>query len=189
MGRQPVTAGTGVEILADLLGMHGAMNVGGRVHIILMSDRLAKARTIQVSLRQVAAATAAAAAGVVALSSLISYFGVRHASDLKLPLLHSLVRAAQVEESQKTEAYVRENLNVMAVKLGEMQAQPCVWMPSASGCRPRRDPPGEFRFGRFRDAGALTSALPPQDLLARRPVGSSTSWRARWRPAATSRGA
>ncbi|HET9045027.1 MAG TPA: M23 family metallopeptidase [Burkholderiales bacterium] len=136
------------------------------MHIILLSDRLAKARTLQVSLRQIASATAAAAAGVVVLSSLISYFGVRHASDLKLPLLHSLVRAAQLEESQKTEAYLRDNLNVMAIKLGEMQAQLVRLdalgerLSSAAGIRP-----GEFRFGEIPGrGGALTSALPPQDL-------------------------
>ncbi len=136
------------------------------MHIILLSDRLARARTIRVSFRQVAAGTAAAAVGVVVLSSLISYFGVRHASGLKLPLLHSLVRAAQVEESQKTEAYVRDNLNAMAVKLGEMQAQMVRLdalgerLSSAAGIRP-----GDFRFGEIPGrGGALTSALPPQDL-------------------------
>jgi murein DD-endopeptidase MepM/ murein hydrolase activator NlpD len=136
------------------------------VHIILLSDRLAKARTLRLSIRHVAAAAAAGAAGVVVLSSLISYFGVRHASDLRLPLLHSLVRAAQVEESQKTEAYVRDNLNVMAVKLGEMQAQMVRLdalgerLSSAAGIRP-----GDFRFGEIPGrGGALASALPPQDL-------------------------
>jgi murein DD-endopeptidase MepM/ murein hydrolase activator NlpD len=136
------------------------------VHIILLSDRLAKAKSIRLSLRHVAAAAAAAGAGVVVLASLISYFGVRHASELKLPLLHSLVRAAQVEESQKTEAYVRDNLNAMAVKLGEMQAQLVRLdalgerLSSAAGIRP-----SDFRFGEIPGrGGALASALPPQDL-------------------------
>jgi len=136
------------------------------MHIILLSDRLAKARTIQVSLRQVAAAAAAAGAGVVVLSSLISYFGVRHASDLNLPLLNSLVRAAHVEEAQRTEAYVRDNLNAMAIKLGEMQAQLVRLdvlgerLSSAAGIRP-----GDLRFGEIPGrGGALASALPPQDL-------------------------
>ena len=136
------------------------------MHIILLSDRLAKAKSIRLSLRHVAAAAAAAGAGVVVLASLISYFGVRHASELKLPLLHSLVRAAQVEESQKTEAYVRDNLNAMAVKLGEMQAQLVRLdalgerLSSAAGIRP-----SDFRFGEIPGrGGALASTLPPQDL-------------------------
>jgi murein DD-endopeptidase MepM/ murein hydrolase activator NlpD len=136
------------------------------MHIILVSDRLARTRSIQLSLRQVALAAAAAATGILALSSLISYIGVRHASEIKLPLLHSLVRAVQVEDSQKTEAYVRHNLNVMAVKLGEMQAQLVRLdalgerLSSAAGIRP-----GDFRFGEIPGrGGALTSALPPHDL-------------------------
>jgi len=136
------------------------------MHIILVSDRLARTRSIQLSLRQVALAAAAAATGILALSSLILYIGVRHASEIKLPLLHSLVRAVQVEDSQKTEAYVRHNLNVMAVKLGEMQAQLVRLdalgerLSSAAGIRP-----GDFRFGEIPGrGGALNSALPPHDL-------------------------
>jgi murein DD-endopeptidase MepM/ murein hydrolase activator NlpD len=136
------------------------------MHIILVSDRLARTRSIQLSLRQVALAAAAAATGILALSSLILYIGVRHASEIKLPLLHSLVRAVQVEDSQKTEAYVRHNLNVMAVKLGEMQAQLARLdalgerLSSAAGIRP-----GDFRFGEIPGrGGALTSALPPHAL-------------------------
>lgn len=136
------------------------------MHIILVSDRLARTRSIQLSLRQVALGAAAAAAGILALSSLISYIGVRHASEIKLPLLHSLVRAVQVEDSRKTEAYVRHNLNVMAVKLGEMQAQLVRLdalgerLSSAAGIRP-----GDFRFGEIPGrGGALNSALPPHDL-------------------------
>jgi murein DD-endopeptidase MepM/ murein hydrolase activator NlpD len=136
------------------------------VHIILVSDRLAKARSIQVSLRQVAVATAAAGVGFLMLTTLVSYLGVRHASDLKLPLLQSLVRATQIEDSQRTEAYLRENLNAMAVKLGEMQAQLVRLdalgerLSSAAGIRP-----GDFRFGEIPGrGGAVATVLPPQDL-------------------------
>ncbi len=136
------------------------------MHIILVSDRLAKARSIQVSFRQFAAATAVAATGFLMLSTLVSYLGVRHASDLKLPLLQSLVRAIQVEDSQRAEAYLRENLNAMAVRLGEMQAQLVRLdalgerLSSAAGIRP-----GDFRFGEIPGrGGAVATALPPQDL-------------------------
>jgi murein DD-endopeptidase MepM/ murein hydrolase activator NlpD len=124
------------------------------MHIILVSDRLAKARSIQISLRQVAVAFGAAGIGVVLLSSMISYFGIRHASDIKLPFLQSLVRAAHVEDAQRTEAFVRDNLNVMAIKLGEMQAQLLRLdalgerLSSAAGMRP-----GDFRFGEIPGRG------------------------------------
>jgi murein DD-endopeptidase MepM/ murein hydrolase activator NlpD len=136
------------------------------MHIILVSDRLAKARSIQVSLRQLAIAAAAAGVGFLMLSTLVSYLGVRHASDLKLPLLQALIRATQIEDSQRTEAYLRENLNAMAIKLGEMQAQLVRLdalgerLSSAAGIRP-----GDFRFGEIPGrGGAVATALPPQDL-------------------------
>jgi murein DD-endopeptidase MepM/ murein hydrolase activator NlpD len=136
------------------------------MHIILVSDRLAKARSIRLSMRQLAVGTAAAAASILALSAIMSYLGVRHASELKLPLLQSLVRATQVEDSKRTEAYLRENLNALAVKLGEMQAQLVRLdalgerLSTAAGIRP-----GDFRFGEIPGrGGALPTALPPQDL-------------------------
>jgi murein DD-endopeptidase MepM/ murein hydrolase activator NlpD len=136
------------------------------MHIILVSDRLAKARSIRLSLRQVAIGATTAVASVILLSSLISYLGVRHASALKLPLFHSVVRAVQVEDSQKTEAYVRDNLNAMAVKLGEMQAQLVRLdalgerLSSFAGIRT-----SDLRFGEIPGrGGALPTALPPQDL-------------------------
>src|SRR5260221_6846949 len=48
---------------------------------------------------------------------------VRHAAEFKLPLLDSLVLSAQEAQRRKTEEFLRENLNAMAVKLGQMQAQ------------------------------------------------------------------
>jgi murein DD-endopeptidase MepM/ murein hydrolase activator NlpD len=136
------------------------------MHIILVSDRLAKARSIRLSLRQAAIGAAVVAVSLVALSSLISYLGVRHASALKLPLFHSLVRAVQVEDSEKTEAFVRDNLNAMAVKLGEMQAQLVRLdalgerLSTFAGIRT-----SDLRFGEIPGrGGALPTALPPQNL-------------------------
>lgn len=62
-------------------------------------------------------------ASVLLLSSLFSYVTVRHAAEIRLPFLQDLLRAVNAEESQRSKDFVRENLNAMAVKLGEMQAQ------------------------------------------------------------------
>ena len=40
-----------------------------------------------------------------------------------LSVLVALVMAAQEQQAQKSETFLRQNLNAMAVKLGEMQAQ------------------------------------------------------------------
>lgn len=93
------------------------------MHIILVSDRLATARTITLTWRHLLLAMMALLASVLMLSSLFSYVTVRHAADIRLPFLQDLLRSVNAEESQRSKDFVRENLNAMAVKLGEMQAQ------------------------------------------------------------------
>jgi murein DD-endopeptidase MepM/ murein hydrolase activator NlpD len=126
------------------------------MHIILVSDRLARARSIEVSLKHLALALSAGMLSVLTLSTAISYFSVRHASEIKLPFLQSMLRAAYFEDLERTETFVRENVNVMAVKLGEMQAQLLRLdalgerLSKAAGLRP-----GEFRFGEIPGRGGL----------------------------------
>lgn len=136
------------------------------MHIIVVSDRLAKARSIEVPLRHVVLGGIGLAAGFVVLAFLISYLGVRHAAELKLPLLQSLVRSAQQEESERTREHLRQNLNAMAVKLGEMQAQLMRLdalgerLSTVAGVRP-----SDFRFGEIPGrGGAAPVALPMRDL-------------------------
>jgi len=93
------------------------------VHIILVSNRLATARTITLTGRHLVAATTALFTLVLCLSSLFSYLTVRHAAEVKLPFLENLLRAVSAEETQRSKEFVQENLNAMAVKLGQMQAQ------------------------------------------------------------------
>jgi murein DD-endopeptidase MepM/ murein hydrolase activator NlpD len=93
------------------------------VHIILVSDKLATARTLVITGRHVLLSLIALTILVFSLSSLISYLAVQHAADVRLPVLNSLLRAIQAEETERRDETVRENLNVMAIKLGQMQAQ------------------------------------------------------------------
>jgi murein DD-endopeptidase MepM/ murein hydrolase activator NlpD len=93
------------------------------MHIILVSDRLATARSITLTWRHLMLFAGALFGSVLVLSSLFSYVTVRHAAEIRLPFLQDLVRAVNAEETQRSKDFVRENLNAMAVKLGEMQAQ------------------------------------------------------------------
>ncbi len=93
------------------------------MHIILVSDRLATAKTITITVRHVFLAFVGLMAVVIGLSTLFSYVTVRHAAEIRLPFLQDLVRAVSIEETQKSKEFVRENLNAMAVRLGQMQAQ------------------------------------------------------------------
>jgi len=93
------------------------------VQIIVIPHRLAKARTVTVSARHV---ILFAGLGLVLLLSLtigLYWLTIRYASDVRIPLVHKLVLAAQKSEAERAREFVQQNLNAMAVKLGEMQAQ------------------------------------------------------------------
>jgi murein DD-endopeptidase MepM/ murein hydrolase activator NlpD len=93
------------------------------VHIILVSDRLATAKTITITGRHILLALAGLIFIVVGLSSLFSYVTVRHAAEVRLPFLQELLRIVSAEESRSRREVVQDSLNAMAIKLGEMQAQ------------------------------------------------------------------
>lgn len=93
------------------------------MHIILVSDKLATSKTIVLTWRHLALGAAALVLLIIALASLISYLTVRHAAEIRLPYLQEMVEATTAENSRANREKVRENLNAMAVRLGEMQAQ------------------------------------------------------------------
>lgn len=93
------------------------------MHIILVSDRLATARTITLTGGHLALIATALVVVVLALSSMMSYLTVRHAAEVRLPFLQELLRTISLEEAGKTRELVRENLATMAARLGQMQGQ------------------------------------------------------------------
>lgn len=93
------------------------------MHIILVSNRLTTARTISLTPLRVLVLLIVLTLGLMSLSSLFSYLTVRYAAEVRHPFLQTLIRAVTLQENQRREEYVKENLKVMATKLGEMQAQ------------------------------------------------------------------
>ena len=93
------------------------------MHVILVSDRMATAKSIILTWRHAALAAVGFMVLVLGLSTVFSYVTVRHAADIRLPLLQELLQASNAAESERSREFVRENLNAMAVKLGQMQAQ------------------------------------------------------------------
>lgn len=93
------------------------------MHIILVSDRLATARSIRLTGSHLALIAAALLMAILALSSMFSYLTVRHAAEIRLPFLQELVRTISLEETGKTRELVRENLATMAARLGDMQGR------------------------------------------------------------------
>ncbi len=138
------------------------------MHIILVSNRLATAKSIALDARHVLLGMALLAATVLVLSSSLSYLVFRHAADIKLPMVQTLLLSAQEQQTQNTKDFMRENLNAMAVRLGQMQAQLMRLdalgerLSVLSGIKPQ-----EFRMGELPGrGGALSSSVPAQDLSA-----------------------
>ena len=136
------------------------------MHIILVSDRLATAKSISLGTRHLLAGLAMLTAAAVALSSSMSYLVIRHAVEFKLPLVQKLLLSAQEQQTQNAKEFMRENLNAMAVRLGQMQAQLVRLdalgerLSALAGIKPQEfhlsEPPGL--------GGALSSSVPARDL-------------------------
>lgn len=93
------------------------------MHVILVSDSLAKGRTLTFGHKQVILLGILMLLAPLVLAVALTYLSLFHATLLPHPLLQSLVLSAQEKELSKNRAYVQENLDAMAVKLGQMQAQ------------------------------------------------------------------
>ena len=93
------------------------------MHIILVSDRLATAKSFSLSMRHFALATGVLMVAVFGLSSLFSIITLRHAVELRLPFVQEVALSMRAEESQLTQSFTRDNLNAMAIKIGEIQAR------------------------------------------------------------------
>lgn len=136
------------------------------MQIILISDRLAKARSVTITKRHLLAMSLFALTLVCAGSVGLYWMTLRYASEVPLPGLQRLLLSAQEAESERSRSFVQQNLNAMAVKLGEMQAQLARLdalgdrLSTLAGIRPQ-----EFRFSEAPGlGGAQPTTLPPQNL-------------------------
>lgn len=93
------------------------------MHIILVSDRMATARSITITGGHLAFFATALVVVVLALSSVFSYLTVRHAAEIRLPFLQEMLRTTSLEEVGKSRELLRDSLSNMAAKLGQMQGQ------------------------------------------------------------------
>jgi murein DD-endopeptidase MepM/ murein hydrolase activator NlpD len=135
------------------------------MHIILVSSKLGGAKSLTLTNRHLIVGLLFGALLVFSLTLGLFWVTVRHANEFKLPLLDSLVKSAQEAQQRKTEEFLRENLNAMAVKLGEMQAQLMRLdalgerLSALAGLKA-----GEFRFTELPGRGGAVSNVPPKDV-------------------------
>jgi murein DD-endopeptidase MepM/ murein hydrolase activator NlpD len=134
------------------------------LQIILISDRLAKAKSVSLCLHHLIGTALFALVLVCGATAGLYWLTLRYASEVRVPALQRLVLAAQEAEAERGRIFVQQNLNAMAVKLGEMQAQLTRLdalgerLSALSGIR-------EFRFSEAPGlGGAAPTLLPPQNL-------------------------
>lgn len=93
------------------------------MQIIIVDRRLALARTLDVSRRTlVLASVGALFAALLAVAGLYAVT-FRVATGFRVPVLHDIVSFIMRDEVARTDQFTRDNVAVMARKLGEMQAQ------------------------------------------------------------------
>lgn len=117
------------------------------MQIILVDQRLSKARTLTVRRRHLAVAALLLVAAVLVLSTAFSLLTVRAASFMPLPVVSDVIALVTRDQTERKEQFVRDNVLAMARQLGEVQAQLLRLdvlgerVARAAGIRPE-----EFRF-------------------------------------------
>jgi murein DD-endopeptidase MepM/ murein hydrolase activator NlpD len=135
------------------------------MNIILVSNKFTQARSYAVSTPQVIFLGLLLCLLVVSLAVLMNYFSLRYAVTNQSPYLQSLLEAVQAEQTRKTQSYLRESLNTMAARLGEMQAKLQRLdtlggrLTKLAGIKPQ-----EFMFDQAPARGGAVSTIPSKEL-------------------------
>ena len=140
--------------------------------VILVSGKLARARSFSLGAPQLVLVALALLLTSLLLAVALHYIALRFSGDAKLPYVESIVLAAQQrqfeiqqQQHEREQSYLRENLNAMAVKLGEMQARLVRLdtvgerLAKLAGFKPQ-----DLMFGERPGRGGAVSTLPSQDL-------------------------
>jgi murein DD-endopeptidase MepM/ murein hydrolase activator NlpD len=93
------------------------------VNIILVSERLPKARTITLGWLHLAGAAVLTLTLVLTLAGVLNYGILRFAAELNIPYVKDMLVSIHQRQQEKNQSYLQDNLNAMAVRLGQMQAQ------------------------------------------------------------------
>jgi murein DD-endopeptidase MepM/ murein hydrolase activator NlpD len=93
------------------------------VNIILVSDSLAKSRSVTLSQTQVLLIAFGILLAGFVLATATYMVTMKFAVDLRNPYLRTLLAALHQDELKRAEAETRDNLNALAAKVGELQAR------------------------------------------------------------------
>ena len=117
------------------------------MNIILVSDSLAKSRSVALSQAQVLLIAFGILLSGFLLAMVTYTVTMKFAVDLRNPYLRTLLTALHQDDVKRTELETKENLNALAAKVGELQAR--IMRLDAFGERLAKAAgikPSEFRF-------------------------------------------
>ncbi|HTO42604.1 MAG TPA: M23 family metallopeptidase [Burkholderiales bacterium] len=135
------------------------------MNIILVSSSSSKARTFTLGAPQLSMLMMGAFLAIISLAVLLHYFSLRYAIVNDSPYLRSLLVSLQAQENERMQTYLRDSLNTMASKVGELQAR--LLRVDALGERltkVARLKPQDFMFDRVPGRGGAESSLPSTEL-------------------------
>src|SRR6202521_1611827 len=114
--------GVFVEEFGDGVGGHGERREGC-LNIILVSDSLARSRSVTLSQTQVLLIAFGILLSGFMLAMVTYVVTMKFAVDLRNPYLRTLLTALHEDDVKKSEAEMKDNLNALAVRVGELQAR------------------------------------------------------------------
>ena len=135
------------------------------MNIILVSGHLAKARTISLGAKHLVYAAAVTLLSIIGIAGVLNFVVLRYASELHfMPFVQNMVLSIQQSRQSDNESYMRDNLNAMAQRLGQMQAQLLRLdtlgerLAKLAGFKPQ-----EFQFNEPPGRGGAVSSIPSRD--------------------------
>lgn len=135
------------------------------MNIILVSEKLPKARTITLGWLHLAGAAVLMLTLVLTLAGALNYGILRFAAELNIPYVKDMLVSIHQRQQEKNQSYLQDNLNAMAVRLGQMQAQLLRLdtlgerLAKLAGFKPQ-----DLMFNEVPGRGGAISSVPSQNL-------------------------
>lgn len=135
------------------------------MNIILVSTKSAKAKTLTLTSTHLMLLASGFLFSSLLMAIALNYVSLRYAHRIDNPILRPLVLNIQQEEHQKAQLYLRDSLNAMAVRMGQMQAQLLrldsvgARLAELSGIKSQ-----EFMFNQMPGQGGTVTNLPSKDV-------------------------
>mgnify|MGYP003669927047 CR=1 FL=1 len=133
------------------------------MNIILISSKTARTINLILTNKHLLLISGTFFIIIVMLALGLNFFSLRYADRIDAPILRALLVNPQEERHQKIQSRLHESLNVMAVKLGKIQAQLLRLdalgerLVESSGIKPQ-----DFLFNQTPGQGGALSVLPSQ---------------------------